>query len=387
MKILIVTATYLPSVNGVAISTKRMVDALRNAGHDIWIVGPEFENSTETNYFTFQTAHNLPGLPVDYPLVLPWISEKTRKEIEGTHWDIIHVHHPAYVSVMALKIGERCKAPVVFTYHSQYDQVVKSNVPFFPDWVYELIFYVGAASVIGRMAAIIATTSWLRKELISKFPEIPIYTVSTAGLPAPFESPVMKRELRKQLSIPVNEIVFTVVSRLSLEKNVSFLLRAFKKWNTVHKSGRLIIIGDGNDRTHLEELSKKLRISHHVQFTGKISNDQLVPWLNAADIFLYSSVTDTVSVNIVEAMSAGLPVVAIDDKTTRELVLPGINGYLSKTNLKQYTSMMEKALQERETLARGAKKHIKLHYSLQATSNNLIKTYEKIIKNYHTHGH
>lgn len=387
MKILVVTATYLPSVNGVAISTKRMVDALRNAGHEIWILGPEFKNSTEKSYFSFQTAHNIPGLPQDYPLVLPWISEKTRVEIERKKWDIIHVHHPAYVSVMALKIGERCGAPVVFTYHSQYDQVVKSNIPFFPDWVYELIFYVGAAKVIGKMAAIIATTSWLRKELVTKFPEIPIYTVSTAGLPASFESSISKHELRKQLSIPKTDTVFIVVSRLSVEKNVGFVLRAFKKWNTSHKRSRLIIIGDGNDRIRLEELSKKLGIFQCVQFIGKISNDLLMPWLNAADLFLYSSVTDTVSVNIVEAMSSGLPVVALDDKTTRELVLPGVNGYLSKANLTEYTDMMKKALKEREALSEGAKKHIQMNYSLQVTSSNLIKTYEKIITNYHTNNH
>ncbi|MEK9143159.1 MAG: glycosyltransferase, partial [Patescibacteria group bacterium] len=94
MKILMVTATYPPSTNGIAISTKRAVDALARAGHDVAVLGPEHKNMNESYYYTFQTVHHVPGMPSDYPLVLPWMADKTKKEINKNTWDIVHVHHP-----------------------------------------------------------------------------------------------------------------------------------------------------------------------------------------------------------------------------------------------------------------------------------------------------
>lgn len=376
-----VTATYLPSTNGVAISTKRAVDALRAAGHEVAVLGPEHKNISESYYYTFQTVHHVPGMPPDYPLVLPWIPDKTKKEINKKKWDIVHVHHPAYVSRMALKIGERCRAPVVFTYHSQYDHVVKSGVHFFPDWLYELIYYVGTTSVIGKMAAIIAPSKWLQIELKEKFPKIPIYYVSTAGLRAPFALTTSSQKLRKRLSLPLYEPLFIIVSRLSNEKNVSFVVTSFAKWASSHEKGKLLIIGDGNIRSDLEQMVKKLRITKRVVFTGSIPNSSLAPWLNAADIFLYSSTTDTVSVNVIEAMSAGLPVVAIDSKSTREIITHGRNGYLSPPQVDTFVSYMVEALQHKKTLSRGAKEQVR-DYALSTTSTALVKTYEQIIQHY-----
>lgn len=386
MKILIVTATYPPSTNGVAISTKRAVDALRLAGHEVAVVGPSHKNMSESHYYTVQTAHHVPGIPSDYPLVLPWIQDRTKKAIEKTKWDIVHVHHPAYVSRMALKIGERCRAPVVFTYHSQYDRVVKSHIPFFPDWLHELIYYVGTTSVIGKMAAIIAPSRWLQIELKNKFPYIPIYYVSTAGLPIPFALKTSSQKLRVQLSLPLYEPLFIIVSRLSKEKNVAFVVTAFTKWASSHEKGKLLIIGDGNSRSDLEQLVKKLRITRRVVFTGSIPNSALAPWLNAADIFLYSSTTDTVSVNVIEAMSAGLPVVAIADKSTREIITHGVNGYLSPPRVDAFITFMAEALKHKTILSRGAKEKIR-DYSLSLTRTSLIKTYEQIIEYYQSSQH
>ncbi|MEK9143678.1 MAG: glycosyltransferase, partial [Patescibacteria group bacterium] len=274
----------------------------------------------------------------------------------------------------------------VFTYHSQYDHIVKSFVPFFPDWLYELIFYVGTASVIGNMAAIIAPSKWLQRELKEKFPEIPIYYVSTAGLPRPFALNTSAQKLRVQLSLPLYEPLFIIVSRLSNEKNVAFVVTAFTKWASSHEKGKLLIIGDGNSRGDLEQLVTKLRITKRVVFTGSIPNPSLAPWLNAADIFLYSSTTDTVSINVIEAMSAGLPIVAIDDKSTREIISHGINGYVSPPRIDTFVSYMSEALQHKTTLSRGAREQSR-KYALSITSTALVKTYEQIIKHYQSSHH
>jgi glycosyltransferase involved in cell wall biosynthesis len=210
--------------------------------------------------------------------------------------------------------------------------------------------------------------------------------VPTAGLPASFEILTSKKKLREDLNLPQQDPIFIVVARLSAEKNIQFILQAFSSWRKKYAQGKLVIIGDGNEKAQLERLSRTLRIARHVRFLGKVQNQLLIPWLNASDVFLYSSITDTISVNLVEAMSAGLPIVALDDKTTRELVIPGINGLLSRPDISEFVSHMHTALSRNSELSAGAKKHIKM-YTLHSTSTALIESYEKIITNYKKQTH
>lgn len=122
------------------------------------------------------------------------------------------------------------------------------------------------------------------------------------------------------------EVIF--VGRLVKQKNVSSLLRA---WAIVHAElipAQLRIIGDGPDRTHLEELAASLGISHSVCFEGRVSEDRKWEALDRASLFAHPSLQEGFGIVLLEAMLAGLPIVAYDLPIFREFITGGEHGFV-----------------------------------------------------------
>ena len=116
------------------------------------------------------------------------------------------------------------------------------------------------------------------------------------------------------------------VARLAPVKDIGTMLHAARSIkNTVHDF-RLDIVGDGESRPQLERLSHDLGLTDTVTFHGA-SNDPR-PYLSQATVFLQSSVSEGISLTLLEAMAAGLPVVATDVGGNREVVEVGRTGLL-----------------------------------------------------------
>lgn len=379
MNILIITLTYPPSANGVAISTKRTVTTLRSMGHRVIVVGPTLHQK-ESDYIPLPTIRiSFFGL-ADYPVPLPQPLQSLLRKLPKLHWDIIHVHHPLVVGPFAIRLGKHLQIPVVFTYHTQYDRYLE-HLTVFPKRINRLVYEQVILSVCRRFDAIIATTKWLRKELVSTFGVSRVHYASTAGLTAPFFVHSSKSILRSRLHIPVDGPIFLSVSRLSREKRTEILLRGFLRWRELHQSGTLVIIGDGGHRRTLENIASVHAQGECVQFKGKIANEHLPSWYSAADLFLYSAITDTVGINMLEAMSAGLPVVAPDHETTREIIKPLYNGVLGGVEPDSMREAIDKALKKRKKLSHGAIITSK-KYTIEKTTLQLLAIYEKVIKKF-----
>ncbi|MEK7065416.1 MAG: glycosyltransferase [Patescibacteria group bacterium] len=386
MNILHITATYVPSTNGVAITTQRTVSVLRALGHTVWVIGPRYNHQEEKeSYIPFPTIYHLPFIPRDYPLIVPYLSRKQTVLLMRIPWDIIHVHHPFAVGALARRIGSALDVPVVFTYHTQYDQVARYFVPWLPKGIHRALYTHGVLKVGKTMDRVIATTTWLAKTLQQRLPLVPISYVTTAGLPKPFLLPTKKRVLRQRLNLPLEYPIFLCVSRVSREKNIGFLIDAYRQWFRGKKRGCFVVVGDGNDRTRLERYVRDIRLSGHVLFVGKIANDQLPAWYSAADIFLYSGIHDTIGVNVVEAMSAGLPVVAIDHVVSREIVRDDDNGVLAPEEARVFAKAMDRALVNHRKLTIGALKTVS-DYTLSKTTGQLLSVYNATI-DAHTRRH
>lgn len=116
------------------------------------------------------------------------------------------------------------------------------------------------------------------------------------------------------------------VARLNPVKDQQNLLRAVRKVVDEVPEFTLEIAGDGQERARLEELSASLNLQKHVRFLGM--RDDVADLLNAADMFVLSSLSEGISLTLLEAMAAGLPVVATDVGGNREVVVDGETGLL-----------------------------------------------------------
>lgn len=118
------------------------------------------------------------------------------------------------------------------------------------------------------------------------------------------------------------------VGELKPEKDVVTLLHAFAPVCRSHSGARLIIVGDGPDRSFLQQKSEELGISDHVEWKGHVPYQQLGPLYAKAAVFVLPSVHESFGRVLIEAMSYGVPVVSTDTEGGSEIVRDGITGFI-----------------------------------------------------------
>ena len=126
--------------------------------------------------------------------------------------------------------------------------------------------------------------------------------------------------------LKVNPIIFGTICRLEPQKGISYLLLAMKFILTKFPSAQLEIVGDGSLQQELKELTEKLGISNSVKFFGKFTD--VIPFYRRMNIFILPSVYEGFGIVLLEAMAAGVPVIATNVDGIREVVINGESGIL-----------------------------------------------------------
>lgn len=136
--------------------------------------------------------------------------------------------------------------------------------------------------------------------------------------------------LYKELA-PNNERLLLSVSRLVNSKNVDKIIVAFYEVSKILPNTRLVIVGDGSKRKELVIKASQLGISDHICFVGLIDQKDVFKYQNIADIFISMNEISSLSNVVLEAMSCGKCVIALDRGATRELIKDGVNGIVIKS--------------------------------------------------------
>jgi len=137
-------------------------------------------------------------------------------------------------------------------------------------------------------------------------------------------------ELRRDLAIRENTIIFGTIARLDPIKNQVLMLRAYSKLFKEFKNTRLLIVGDGEEMTSLKNLATSLSIENNVIFTGYISNP--IYHIGLIDIFLLSSLSEGTSMTLLEAMSLSKPCIVTDAGGNSEIIHNDNNGFVVENN-------------------------------------------------------
>lgn len=149
-----------------------------------------------------------------------------------------------------------------------------------------------------------------------------------------------KNELKKSLGIKEDEFTIGILSEFRPEKGHEYAFKALKVLGDAGEKIKLMLIGDGERKIHLQLLSKELSISENIIWLGYKKDPR--PHISICDIVLLPSV-ETFSIAILEALSMGKPVIATNIGGSSEMIIDGINGFLIKP--KDINSIVER-LQE-----------------------------------------
>jgi glycosyltransferase involved in cell wall biosynthesis len=146
-------------------------------------------------------------------------------------------------------------------------------------------------------------------------------------------------------SVIKSDVIFA--GRLLSHKNVDVLLKAIKIVSSKDKNLKCIIIGDGPEKSRLEELAKTLKISRNIIFKGFLKRkEEVYSLMKSSKVFVLPSSREGFGIAVLEANACGIPVITVNEKSnaSKDLILEGKNGYVCKLGEKELADRIIKSL-------------------------------------------
>jgi N-acetyl-alpha-D-glucosaminyl L-malate synthase BshA len=194
-----------------------------------------------------------------------------------------------------------------------------------------------------------------------------------------FRNHEKRRKVREELGIKKGEKLIISVGRLNKIKGHSYLIESFKRLKKKQGNTKLIILGEGEERSNLQEKVQSLGLAGDVLLLGK--RDNVSDYLHAADLFISSSVHEGFGLSIAEAMACGTSVIATDVGGVSELIKDEETGFLAEPeNVDSLTNKMENLLDlSNDNLKRimvAARKSVEERFSTE----EMVQRYEDLYK-------
>lgn len=347
MKIGLFTDTYVPDTSGVVTVIQIMERELTRAGHEVHIFAPDYpdwhEDKSRVYRFSSFKFPFYPGMRAGVPY-----NHRAFKVISSLN--VIHSHTPGSLGLFAVSISEGYRIPHVHTYHTLYTEY-RHYLPRPLRPSRQMVVRLSRA-FCNFCDVIIAPSMQMKRELESYGIKCPIYPLSF-GVDEEEFSREIEWDVRATLNLPTEDLLL-FAGRLGREKNLAFLLRAFKQLLSRRDNVRLIIAGDGPQRQALQQYAAELGIAPYVIFTGFLERRKLID-LYKQTLFVFTSKTETQGMVLVEAMMAGSTVVAIGEMGVLDIVKHEETGILVKENEDEFAQACYRLLEDKTERARLGK--------------------------------
>lgn len=377
VSVAIVLPTYLPETfGGAEQQTRRFADALARRGHKVILLAPrllrntlprERDGGVSIRRFRLQAAPNLGGRHIGshaawWAHILSWL---WRHRVE---YDLIHVIHGRLHAAPAVVGGSMLGKPTLVKIgrggreHFDLDVVYRKR----------LIGGLLARAIIHNTGAFVANS----REIVGDLRRWGVSEARIHRIPNGVEVPQLD-------AVPTSGDVLRFVSlgRLDREKGFDLTIRGFARLPK-DTPARLTIIGDGPCRKDLETLTKSLGMTGRITFTGAL--DDVAPALQAADIYVSTSLSEGMSNALLEAMSFGLlPLVSRVSGAT-DIVEDGRSGLLfDPGNMDAFSSRLAEtlalSLQERGSMQKEARATIHREFDIDLIAEQHAELYRTLV--------
>jgi glycosyltransferase involved in cell wall biosynthesis len=316
-------------MSGVVRSISTFRQAFDDMGHNVFVFAQKAAKYHDDEPFIFRyPAVEVPWAN-DYAFPVPF-SSSIDDTLPCLKLDVIHSHHPFLLGETAARKAESLGLPLVFTFHTRYDEYTH-YVPFSQGLTKQIADrWIG--NYLEKCQHIITPSDSIRELLRENGVEGDITTIPTGIVLKPFrqaDGDVIRKERGWE-----NDTVLISVGRLAKEKSFDTLIEAAAIVMRDHPEVRLALIGGGLEERSLKKLAQELGIAGRVDFAGSVPYEEIPNYLKAADIFCFASTTETQGLVTMEAMAAGLPIVAVDATGTHDALTNGKEGLLTENNSK-----------------------------------------------------
>ncbi|GAA5074194.1 glycosyltransferase [Lysobacter panacisoli] len=315
MKILMLSDVYFPRVNGVSTSIRTFARSLVRRGHDVTLVAPDYGHGSG------QAAHDeefevlrLPSRVIFFDpedrLIRAGAARRLREQLARREWDVIHIHTPFRAHTMGVQLARQGAWPTVETYHTYFEEYVGHYLPWFPTVLTRWIAR-AASRRLGNGVDHLIVPSGQMVEVLERYGMDTPYTVLPTGIELAEFAGGDGAAFRAANAIAPDRPTLVTVSRLSLEKNIDFLLQVVQRLVAEFPTLLFLIAGEGPDAPRLRRRVQELGVQDHVRFFGNLDRGTtLLDFYRAGDAFVFASPTETQGLVLIEAMALGVPIVS-----------------------------------------------------------------------------
>lgn len=377
MRIGFFTDSYHPYTSGVVRSLELFREELRRRGHEVYIFAPNYPDCLpEEGVFRF---FSIPAVTQkNFTLAIPF-SPYLNRRIKALRLDIIHVHSPFLLGGLGARCARRLELPLVFTYHTRYEDYVH-YFPFFPQLSRPVVRYY-VTDFSNRCDLVVAPSGSMAEKLRHDGVRAPLRVIPT-GIRYEQLQGGEPGWLRRSYGIPEGVPVLLYVGRLAREKNLDFLLEAFHQVLRREPECRLVMVGAGPAREELARKAGRLGIEGRVVFTGVLPPPEVASCYQGADLFFFASLTETQGLVLAEAMAAGLPVVAVRAGGVEDVLQDGVQGFISQEKVQDLAEKALLLLRDRELRRQmGARARERAReFTIERCTDRLVEAYEVLVR-------
>ena len=293
---------------GVQTHVRQLASRLEADGHDVLVLAPSSVEPAERWAVGVGRPVRVPFNGSVAPIApTPASAGRVRRALRAFRPDVIHAHEP-FVPGTALFAARSGLAPTVATFHA------------YSDRAFALRLAAPALRPVWRRLALRLAVSEAAREFVGRAFEGEVRIVPNGADVALFRDAVPTQDL------PAGERIL-FVNRLDPRKGFRTAVEAFGRIAAARPEARLIVAGDGAERDAVDRLPPAVR--DRVRMLGNVPHDRLPPYHAACDVFVGPALgRESFGIVLVEAMAAGLPVVASDIPGYREVVRDGVDGAL-----------------------------------------------------------
>lgn len=323
-----------PTFGGSGVLATELGMALSAKGHEIHFIA--YQQPVRLNFHPNIYYHEVtvPTYPLfDFPPYETALASTMVNVIQNNGLDLLHVHYAiphasaAYFAREILKKQGK-DIPFITTLHGTDITLVGKDQTYAPVVSFS----------INESDAITAVSNSLREETYRSFEiEKDIHVIPNFVDIQRFHQ--TDKEHFKKMLAPNDERILVHVSNFRKVKRVEDVVRVFE---LVHERmpSKLLMIGDGPERQHIEELCRTLRVCNDIRFLGK--QEHISEIFSISDLFILPSLTESFGLSALEAMACGIPVISTNTGGLPEINVQGKTGYLSDVG--DVHDMAEKAV-------------------------------------------
>ena len=307
MRVAIVTETYPPEVNGVALTVQNLERGLRSLGHEVGVIRPRQPGVAESDDDTSLLVAGAglpryPGLRFGFPagrrLLARWRAQRP---------DAIYVATEGPLGWSALNAARRLGIPVATGFHTRFDEYMSRYgagflTPFAFAWLRRFHNRADATVVPTQELA-----EFLRGRGFERVAVLPRAVDTRLFDPARRDA-----ALRRSWGLTDDQLALIYVGRIAPEKNLDLAVRAFRAIQAEQPDARFVFVGDGPARAHLQAANPDFH------FAGVQRGEALAAHFASGDLFLFPSLSETFGNVTLEAMASGVATVAYDYGAARE---------------------------------------------------------------------